>query len=87
MTVEIMEDSVPSTFREAELSSESELWRKAIVDEIESLHVNDIWELVKLPKGNVNCLKITEDKSSKIRVQTPEEKLIIATSAAPRREG
>jgi len=38
---EVVEDSVPSTFREAELSSEFELWRKAMVEEIESLHVND----------------------------------------------
>jgi len=36
---------------------------------------------------SVDCLKITEDKSSKSRVQTPDARLIIATSAAPRREG
>ena len=36
LPVEVMEDSVPSTFREAELSSESELWRKAMVEENES---------------------------------------------------
>jgi len=46
-----VEDSVPSTFREAELSSESELWKKAMVEEIGSLHANDTWELAKLPKG------------------------------------
>jgi len=40
LSVEVVEDSVLSTFRESELSSESELWRKAMV-EIESLHVND----------------------------------------------
>jgi len=51
LPVEVMEDSVPSTFREVELSSESLLWRKVMVEEIESLHVNDIWELVELPKG------------------------------------
>ena len=51
LSVEIVEDSVPSTFKEAELSSESELWRKAMVKEIESLHVHDTWELVELPKG------------------------------------
>ena len=41
LPVEVMEDSVPSTFREAELSSEFELWRNAMMEEIESFHVND----------------------------------------------
>ena len=41
LPVEVMKDSVPSTFREAELSSESQLWRNAMVEEIEFLHVND----------------------------------------------
>ena len=45
-----MEDSVPSSFREVELSSESELWRNTMVEEIESLHVNDTWKLAELPK-------------------------------------
>jgi len=47
-----VEDSVLSLFREAELSSEFELWRNVMV-EIESLHVNDTWELVELPKKKV----------------------------------
>ena len=36
--------------------------------------------------GSVGCLKITEDKSSKSRIQTPDARLIITTSATPRRE-
>ena len=39
-----------------------------------------------LLKLNVGCLKITEDKSSKSRVQTPNARLIITTSIVPRRE-
>ena len=35
----------------------------------------------------VGCLKITEDKLSKSRIQTPDAGLVIAISAAPRREG
>jgi len=50
LPVEVMEDSVPSTFREVELSSEFELWRKAMVEEIESLHVNDTWKVTEMPK-------------------------------------
>ena len=37
--------------------------------------------------GCVGGLKITEDKSSKSRIQTSDARLIIATSATPRREG
>jgi len=35
----------------------------------------------------VGCLKITENKSSKSGIQTPDAGLVIAISAAPRREG
>ena len=37
--------------------------------------------------GSVACLKITEDKSSKSRVQTPDAWLIIATTTAPKTQG
>ena len=50
LPLEVVEDSVSSTFREEELSSESELWRKAMVEETESLHINDTWEHIELPK-------------------------------------
>jgi len=36
---------------------------------------------------SVGCLKITKDKSSKSRGQTPDAGLIIAITATPRREG
>jgi len=35
----------------------------------------------------VDCLRITEDKSSESRVYTPDARLIIATRAVPRRKG
>ena len=37
--------------------------------------------------GSIGCLKITKDKSSKSRVQTPDAELIIATTTTPRRKG
>ena len=57
LPVEVIEDGVPSTFREAELSSESERWRDAMVEEMDSLHKNDTWKLTKLPNGKkaVGC--------------------------------
>ena len=35
----------------------------------------------------VDCLKITEEKSSESRVHTPDARLIITTRAVPRRKG
>ena len=40
LPMDVMEDSVSFTFRKAELSSESELRRNAIMEKIESLHMN-----------------------------------------------
>jgi len=39
--MEVVKDSFPSSFREIELGSESELRRNAMVKKIESLHVKD----------------------------------------------
>ena len=41
--------SEPSTYKEAVSSSESTQWLTAMGDEMESLHKNDTWELVKRP--------------------------------------
>jgi len=41
LPMEVVEDIVSSSFREAELSSKSKLWRIAMVEEIESFHMND----------------------------------------------
>ena len=60
LPVEVMKDSVSSSFREAKLTSESELWRNAMVEKIESLHMNDTWELTVLPqkKKAIGCKQI-----------------------------
>ncbi|TXG60466.1 hypothetical protein EZV62_015039 [Acer yangbiense] len=52
--VETMEIEEPSTYREAVSGTESSQWAIAMNEEIESLHKNQTWELVKLP----NCQKI-----------------------------
>ena len=50
-TLPVVEEAIPSTYREAEISSESKMWKDAMVEEISSLYKNDIWELIELPKG------------------------------------
>ena len=44
------------------------------------------WNIENFGGGSIDCPKITEDKSSESRVQTPDTRLIIATGAAPRCE-
>ena len=52
-----MESCEPATYREAIVSKEAGLWIGAMSEEIESLHKNETWDLVKLPNGRrvVGC--------------------------------
>jgi len=43
--------AIPSTCREAKISSESKMWKEVMVEEMSSLYKNDTWELTELPKG------------------------------------
>ena len=46
----VVEEAISSTYMEAEISSESRMWKDAMVEEMSSLYKNDTWELTKLPK-------------------------------------
>jgi len=37
----IIEKCIPSTYREIKISSESERWKNAMLEEMKSLHKND----------------------------------------------
>ena len=41
-------DDDPKTVREAVDSEDGKLWKEAMVDEMESLHKNEAWDLVEL---------------------------------------
>ena len=47
----VVEEAIMFTYREAEISSESKMWKDAMVEEISSLYKNDTWELTELHKG------------------------------------
>jgi len=47
----VVEEAIPSTFREAEISTEARMWKEAMNEEMQSLYKNNTWELTKLPKG------------------------------------
>ena len=55
---ENIEVEEPSTYKEAITSSKSAQWVVAMSEEIESLHKNLTWELVKPPNGQkiVGCI-------------------------------
>ncbi|CAL8139429.1 unnamed protein product [Prunus armeniaca] len=42
---------IPSAYKEAVKSSESVEWKKSMDEEMKSLHKNETWKLVQLPKG------------------------------------
>jgi hypothetical protein len=44
-------DEEPKSVREAVDSTEGRLWKDAMVEEMESLHKNETWDLVELPSG------------------------------------
>lgn len=46
-----MEEAIPTTLEEVDLSSKKEAWYGAMDEEIRSLKKNENWELGNLPKG------------------------------------
>jgi len=50
-TFPVVEEAISSTYSEAEISSDSKMWKNTIMEEMSSLQKNDTWELSKLPKG------------------------------------
>jgi len=44
----IVEKAISSTYREAEISSELKMWTDDKIEEMNSLHKNDTWELSEL---------------------------------------
>ena len=48
--LQIIDDDVASTYREAVSNPESIQWKKAMNEEMQPLHKNETWELVTLPK-------------------------------------
>ena len=46
----VIEKAIPSTHRKTKISSESKMWKNAMMEEMSSLYKNDTWELSQLPK-------------------------------------
>jgi len=44
-TLPVIEEAISYTYREAEISSESKMRKDIMMEEMDSLHKNDTWEL------------------------------------------
>ncbi|KAG8502990.1 hypothetical protein CXB51_000989 [Gossypium anomalum] len=66
----------PSNYSEAVSCEESEKWMFAMQEELESLHKNRTWDLVKLPKGKkvVRCKWVFKKKERTPGVEEPRYK-------------
>ena len=47
----VIEDAIPSTYREAEFNSKSEMRKESMLEVMYSLQKNDTWEMSELTKG------------------------------------
>ena len=50
-TIEPVLDNDPTSFKEAMESEYSSEWLNAMKDEMKSMSINDVWDLVEIPKG------------------------------------
>ncbi|KAG8473572.1 hypothetical protein CXB51_035820 [Gossypium anomalum] len=66
----------PSNYSEAISCEDSEKWMFAMQEEMESLHKNKTWDLVKLPKGKktVHCKWVFKKKEGTPGVEEPKYK-------------
>ena len=49
----LVEEKDPFTYREAMLDIDSIKWQEAMNSKIDSMHQNQVWDLVELPEGIV----------------------------------
>ncbi|XXG70306.1 hypothetical protein AAC387_Pa06g3094 [Persea americana] len=77
------------TYRDAITSKESVKWAIAMGEEIESLHKNQTWELVKPPKGQkiVGCKWVFKKKEGTPGVEETRFKARLVAKGYTRREG
>ncbi|GKV37057.1 hypothetical protein SLEP1_g45126 [Rubroshorea leprosula] len=87
--IEPVEAEDPNTYREAITKQESPYWLAAMTEEIESLHKNHTWKLVKPPKGQriVGCKWVFRRKEGIPGVETPKFKARLVAKGFTQRKG
>lgn len=86
--VEVVENSMPTIYREVGLSSKSEMLRSAMSEEMEYLYKNNTWELAELPKGKkaIDCKWVFAMKDGSLR-KAVRYKARLVTKGFAQREG
>ena len=86
---EIVDMHEPSNYSEAISCSDADQWVGAMGEEIESLHKNQTWELVTLPKGQkvVGCKWVFKKKEGTPRIEAPRYKARLVAKGFTQREG
>ncbi|KAK9200145.1 hypothetical protein WN944_015341 [Citrus x changshan-huyou] len=85
----IVDDDVPSTYREAVSNPESIQWKKAMNEEMQSLHKNETWELVTLPKEKktIGCKWVYAKKEGFPRKNEIRYKVRLVAKGYAQKEG
>ncbi|KAH9782773.1 retrovirus-related pol polyprotein from transposon TNT 1-94-like protein [Citrus sinensis] len=85
----VIDDDIPNTFGEALRSNESDQWKLAMEEEMKSLHQNQTWELVKLPKGKraIGNKWVYTKKQGSSNQTTPRYKARLRAKGFSQKEG
>ena len=85
----VVEEVIPSTYREAEISSEFKMWKDAMVEEMSSLYKNDTWELTESPKGKkaIGCKWLYVKKRGSLKGDSVRYKERLVVKGYAQREG
>lgn len=79
----------PSTYNEGVSCTESAHWLAAMVDEMESLHKNQTWELTKQPRDRkiVTCKWVYKKKEGETSIKGIKYKARVVARGFTQREG
>ena len=85
----VVEEAIPSTLKEAEISSESKMWKDAMMEEMSYLHKNDTWEQSALHKRKkvINCKWVFAKKQRSLNGDIVSYKVRLVAKGYAQREG
>ncbi|KAH9682681.1 hypothetical protein KPL71_027445 [Citrus sinensis] len=84
-----LDNDEPKTYREAVSGKDADKWIKAMKDEMESLHKNNTWKLVKRPENKrvVGCKWVYKVKQGIPGVESMRYKVRLVAKGYTQREG